>query len=86
MDNCFEKYCCIWVQKNDDIIEGKLPRIFQNIGHITTCLYCRVMLHGNVDKTEIDEVTVFLNSNNGYNISNSVGLDKAQLNTKYFSD
>ena len=43
------------------------------------------MLHGNVDKTEIDEVIVFLNSNNGYNISNSVGLDKAQLNTKYFS-
>lgn len=74
MDNYFEEYCCIWEQKNDDIIEGKLPRIFKNIGHITTCLYCCVMLHGNVDRTEIDEVIVFLNSNNGYNISNSVGL------------
>lgn len=32
------------------------------------------MLHGNVDRTEIDEVIAFLNSNSGYNILNSVGL------------
>lgn len=46
---------------------------FLNIRHITTCLYC-VMLHGNVDRTEIDEVILFLNSNNGYNISDCVEL------------
>lgn len=28
MDNYFEEYCCIWEQKNGNIIEGKLPRIF----------------------------------------------------------
>lgn len=32
------------------------------------------MLHGNVDSTEIDEVIVFLNSNNGHNISDCVEL------------
>lgn len=32
------------------------------------------MLHGNVDRTEIDEVILFLNSNNGYNISDCVEL------------
>ena len=57
-----------------EVLRNNVGDFFKNIGHITTCLYCCVMLHGNVDRTEIDEVIVFLNSNNGYNISNSVGL------------